>query len=102
MEETIDENIVRKIAGIARLYLSEEEAVRMRDEMARILEHFKIVREIEGMQGLEEKESHYHYDMKNTMRDDAASKASDETTQVIRKEFTRSEDKHLTAPKSIK
>lgn len=101
MGAIIDEHMVRKISEIARVHLTEEEAMKMSDELERILEHFKVVGEIKG-RGEEAGESTYHYDMKNTMRDDAASKSGKETVDGIRKEFTKSEDSYLAAPKSMK
>jgi len=99
MAEIMDEGMVKKIAEIARLHLHEDEVKKMSEELDRILKHFLVVEEIKGDRV---GESNYHYDMKNKMRKDVESKTDDKTVEAIRKEFTKSDQKYLTAPKSIK
>ena len=97
----MDETTVKKIAEVARLQLSEEEIKRLASEMDELLGHFKSVQDIKPKSG-HAKESHYMNDAKNTMRDDSVVRCDPKQTEAIRKEFTKSEGRHLTAPKSIK
>lgn len=99
MNDIMDEHMIRKIAETARIHLTEEEVAKMSDELEKILEHFIVIGEIKGAQlG----ESNYQYDMKNTLREDVSSKSDEEVIESIRKEFTKSDQKYLTAPKAIK
>lgn len=44
---TVDADEVRHVARLARLELEEDEVERLADELARILEHFESLRELE-------------------------------------------------------
>lgn len=43
----VDEDEVRRIAGLARLELEEDEVARLADELGRILDHVEELRELE-------------------------------------------------------
>lgn len=104
--EHMDIETVRRISEVARLHLTEDELKQLASEMDELLGHFKSVQDIKppksshaaGTAG----SSHYMHDLKNSMRDDTMVACDPKVTEAIRKEFTKSEGKHLTAPKSIK
>ena len=107
----MDIETVRKISEVARLHLTEDELKQLTSEMDELLGHFKSVQDIKPSKSSHAKgreatgtagSSHYMYDLKNTMRDDTMVACDPKVTEAIRKEFTKSEGKHLTAPKSIK
>ena len=102
MAENMDIETVRKISEVARLHLTEDELKELSSEMDELLGHFKSVQDIKPSKSSHAKESHYMHDLKNTMRDDTMVACDPTVTEAIRKEFTKSEGKHLTAPKSIK
>jgi len=98
----MDAATVKKISEVARLQLSEEELRQLTSEMDELLGHFKVIQDIKPSKSGHAKESHYMHDLKNAMRDDSVVKCDPKQTESIRKEFTKSDGKHLTAPKSIK
>jgi len=98
----MDIETVRKISEVARLHLTEDELKQLSSEMDELLGHFKSVQDIKSSKSSHAKESHYMYGLKNDMRDDTMIACDPKVTEAIRKEFTKSDGKHLTAPKSIR
>ena len=98
----MDIETVRKISEVARLHLTDDELNQLTSEMDELLGHFKSVQDIKAFKSSHAKESHYMHDLKNDMRDDTVVACDPKVTEAIRREFTKSEEKYLSAPKSIK
>jgi len=98
----MDIETVRKISEVARLHLTDDELKQLSSEMDELLGYFKAVQDVKPSKSSHAKESHYMHDLKNDMRDDTMVACDPKQTEAIRKEFTKSEGKYLTAPKSIK
>ena len=91
----MDKATVAKIAEIARIRLTEKETEEIAKESQQILEHFAEIQHIKA-----EKEMYYVHEAKNPLREDKSTEPKEDAE--IRKQFTKSEGKHLAAPKAIK
>ena len=96
----MDKETVKKVATVARLKLDEEEIETFALELEKILEHFSTISKIEEKGG--EKDLYYVLDIDNTYSDDEARKIKEKESEEIRSQFTKSDGKLLTAPKSLK
>ena len=91
----MDKDIIRRVATTARLHLTDEEVDELAKDMDNILQHFAEIKSIRT-----DEEMHYVYDSENPLREDVEGIA--ENPDGIRGQFTKSEGKHLSAPKAIK
>ena len=87
--------MIKRVASTARIHLTEGEEEKLSIEMEKILGHFTEIKSIRT-----DEEMYYVYDSENPLREDKEGKP--ENPEGIRAQFTKSEGKHLTAPKSIK
>lgn len=91
-EKIISKEQVERTASLARIQLSDEEQEKFAEEMAVILDNFKDISEIETS----EIESLDHYELaENNLREDEIDLASDETKELIKKNFPSREDDYL-------
>ncbi len=91
-EKIISKEQVQKTAGLARIQISGKEQEQFAGEMAVILDNFKDISEID----VSKVENFDHYELAgNNLRDDELDMASDETKELIRKNFPEREGDHL-------
>ena len=92
MSDKISKEQVDKTAKLARIQLTEKEEEKFAGEMAIILDNFKDINDID-VSGVE---SFDHYDLiENDLRDDEVEEVSDETKELIRKNFPDRKDNYL-------
>ncbi len=93
----MDKETVKKVATVARLHLEENEVEELAIELEKILEHFSKIKDLKT-----EDEMYYVQDIENEYRVDKERTVDEKNSEDIRKQFTKTEEKYLSAPKSIK
>lgn len=87
----MDRNIIRKIATIARIELHENEIEQLCLEMEKILDHFSAIQELKA-------ERIEKITLENPLREDEVKRTA---AEPIVQQFTKREEKHLSAPKTM-
>ena len=93
----MDKETVKKVATVARLHLEENEVEELAIELEKILEHFSKIKDLKT-----EDEMYYVQDIENEYRVDKERTVDEKNSEDIRKQFTKTEEKYLSATKSIK
>jgi len=93
----INRETVKKVSEVARLHLEEDEIESMTKELERILDHFSKIKSLKA-----DKELFYVHEIENEYREDKDTATDPERSEKIRGQFTKSQDRYLTAPKAIK
>ena len=96
----MDKETVRKVAKVARLHLEDDELEELAVELEKILEHFSAISEIKETG--EENDVYYVLDVQNEYSEDKSRKIIEKESEEIRAQFTKTEGKSLSAPKSLK
>ncbi len=91
-EKVISKEQVEKTAGLARIQINEQEQEEFARELALILDNFKDINDID----VSDVEPFDHYELtENNLRDDEVNLASEETNELIKKNFPGRQDDYL-------
>lgn len=96
MTEKIDEQTLKKVAGIARLKLSEDETKKFTKQLQSVLDAFKALNEVDT----EKVEPAFHpFEIKNVFREDTVEPSL--TTEEALSNTKHKEGKHFKGPRIV-